>query len=135
DGAYVKMDEHVHAFGTLSRNGKLVPQTYIMKITDAGGKTITEWEEEEGEQAVKPDTAYIISDMLSDPRASYLSRKPHRYNGGQGEWKFAVKTGTTNDSKDGWMMGYSSKYAAGVWVGYHNRTVEMSGFMENMTQP
>ncbi len=135
DGAYLKMDEHVHAFGTFARNGKLIPQTYILKIVDAGGKTVTEWEEQKGEQAIREDTAYIISDMLSDPRASYLSRKPHRFNGGQGEWKFAVKTGTTNDSKDGWMMGYSSKYAAGVWVGYHNRRVEMSGFMENMTQP
>jgi membrane carboxypeptidase/penicillin-binding protein PbpC len=46
-----------------------------------------------------------------------------------------VKTGTTNDGKDGWMMGFSAKYAAGVWVGYHNRQVEMSGFMETMTQP
>jgi membrane peptidoglycan carboxypeptidase len=55
--------------------------------------------------------------MLEDPNASYFpaGRKPHRYNG----WKFAMKTGTTNDAKDGWMMGFSAKYAAGVWVGYH----------------
>lgn len=135
DGAYLKMDEHVHAYGSLSRNGKNIPQTYILKIEDASGKAVDEWEKKDGEQAIREDTAYIITDILADPRASYLSRKPHRFNGGDGEWKFAVKTGTTNDSKDGWMMGYSSKYAAGVWVGYHNRRVEMSGFMENMTQP
>jgi len=69
--------------------------------------------------------------MMSDPRASYMSRKIHNFNG----WKFAVKTGTTNDSKDGWMTGASTKYAAAVWVGYHTRRIEMSGFMENMTQP
>lgn len=134
DGAYLKLDEHVHAYSSLSRGGKVIDQKYFLEIKDSSGKAIPV-KTKEPKQAVRPDTAYIISDMLSDPRASYMSRKPHRFNGGQGEWKFAVKTGTTNDSKDGWMMGYSSKYAAGVWVGYHNRRVEMSGFMENMTQP
>lgn len=137
DGAYLKQDEHVHAYGTLSRNGKAIPQTYILKIEDAGGKTVDEWKPEQGEQAVRPDTAYIVSDMMSDPNASYFpaGRKPHRYTNSQGTWKFAMKTGTTNDAKDGWMMGYSSKYAAGVWVGYHDRQRVMSGTMEAMTQP
>lgn len=137
DGAYLKLDEHVHAYSSLSRNGKVIPQTYILKIEDAGGKVVDEWKQEEGEQAIREEAAYIVSDMLSDPNASYFpaGRKPHRYNGGQGTWKFAMKTGTTNDAKDGWMMGYSSKYAAGVWVGYHNRRLEMTGTMEAMTQP
>lgn len=137
DGAYLKADEHVHAYSTISRNGLKIPQTYILKIEDAGGKTLTEWKQEKGEQVVREDAAYIVQDMMSDPNASYFpaGRKPHRFNGNKGQWKFAMKTGTTNDAKDGWMMGFSAKYAAGVWVGYHNRQVEMSGTMENMTQP
>lgn len=131
DGAYLKLDEHVNAYGTFSRGGTYIPRTYILKVDDAGGKNIDEWKQPKGKQAIRPDTAYIISDMLSDPRASYMSTKVNDYNG----WKFAVKTGTTNDAKDGLMMGYSAKYAAGVWVGYHDRTREMSGFMENMTRP
>jgi membrane peptidoglycan carboxypeptidase len=137
DGAYLKLDEHVHAFGTLSRMGKLVPQTYFLKIEDSAGKVVDEWKQEDGEQVIRDETAYIVADMMSDPNASYFpfGRKPHRFDGGKGTWKFAMKTGTTNDAKDGWMMGFSSKYAAGVWVGYHTRRVEMSGTMENMTQP
>ncbi len=131
DGAYLKLDEHVHAYATISRNGKLIPQSYILKIEDSSGKTVEEWKPSEGKQAVRDEAAYIVADMMEDPNASYLASKPHRYKG----HKFAVKTGTTNDSKDGWMMGYSTQYAAGVWVGYHDRTKEMSGFMENMTQP
>ncbi len=133
DGAFLRLDEHVHAFGSLSRNGLNIPQTYILKITNASGKTISEWKAEKGTQAIRQDTAYIVSDMLSDPNASYFpaGRKPHRYKG----WKFAMKTGTTNDAKDGWMMGYSPQYAAGVWVGYHTRQKAMSGTMESMTQP
>jgi membrane peptidoglycan carboxypeptidase len=135
DGAYLKMDEHVHGLATLSRNGLSLPRTYILKIDDSNDRTTYEWKLEGGTQAIREDTAYIISDMLSDPRASYFSQKIQRFNGSKGEWKFAVKTGTTNDAKDGWMTGYSSKYAAAVWVGYYNRTKEMTGFMENMTRP
>ncbi|HET7629774.1 MAG TPA: transglycosylase domain-containing protein, partial [Candidatus Saccharimonadales bacterium] len=133
DGAYLKLDEHVHAYTTISRNGVKLPQTYILKIEDAGGKTVDEWKPSKGEQVVRPDAAYIVADMMSDPNASYFpaGRKPHRYKG----WEFAMKTGTTNDGKDGWMMGFSTQYAAGVWVGYHNRQRVMSGTMENMTQP
>lgn len=131
DGAFLKLDEHVHAYSTISRNGKLLPQTYILKIQDASGKIIEEWKPTEGKQVVRDESAYIVADMMSDPKASYLASKIHNYKG----HKFAVKTGTTNDSKDGWMMGFSTQYSAGVWVGYHNRQVEMSGFMENMTQP
>lgn len=131
DGAYLKLDEHVHAFSTISRNGKLLPQTFILKIEDARGKVIDEWKPSEGKQVVRDESAYIVADMISDPNASYFGSKSQRYKG----HKFSMKTGTTNDSKDGWMMGFSTRYATGVWVGYHNRTKAMSGFMERMTQP
>lgn len=133
DGAYLRLDEHVHGYATLSRNGLNVPQTYILKIQDASGKTLDEWKPSKGVQAVNPESAYIVSDILSDPNASYFpgSNKPQRYKG----WNFSLKTGTTNDSKDGLMMMYSTQYSAGVWVGYHNRQRVMSGVMETMTQP
>lgn len=131
DGAFLSLDKHVHSYTTISRNGNKLPQTYILKVEDSEGKTITEWEPSAGEQVVRPDSAYIVADMMADPRASYMSRKMHDYNG----WDFSLKTGTTNDNKDGWLMGFSTKYAAGVWVGNNRQNVEMSGFMETMTQP
>ncbi len=133
DGAFLHLDEHVHAYGSISRNGNVIPQTYILQIKNAGGKVLEEWKPSKGTQAVRADSAYIVADMMSDPNASYFpaGRKPHRFK----DWKFAMKTGTTNDNKDGWMMGFSTKYAAGVWVGYHTRQKVMSGTMENMTQP
>lgn len=131
DGAYLRLDEHVNAYSTLSRNGVKLPKTYILKIEDANGKTLDEWKASKGEQVIRPDTAYIVSDIMSDPRASYFSTKIHNFNG----HKYSIKTGTTNDAKDGLLMGFSTQYAAGVWVGYHNRQVRMSGFMETMTRP
>ncbi len=131
DGAYLKLDEHVHSFATISRNGRNIPQTYILKIEDSANKTVDEWKPTAGKQAVRDESAYIVADMIEDPNASYLGNKTHRYKG----WHFGFKTGTTNDSKDGWMLSESTQYAAGAWVGYHNRQKELSGFMENMTQP
>lgn len=131
DGAYLHLDKHVHAYSTISRNGNKIPQTFILEVKDAQGKIISQWEPSAGEQVVRPESAYIIADIMSDPKASYMSRKSHDYKG----WDFSLKTGTTNDNKDGWLMGYSTKYAAGVWVGHHTSNVVMTGFMETMTQP
>ncbi len=131
DGAYLNLDRHVHAYTTISRNGNKIPQTFILRVEDAEGRTLTEWQPSNGEQVVRAESAYIVADMMSDPRASYMSRKNHDYKG----WDFSLKTGTTNDGKDGWMMGFSTKYAAGVWVGHHSGAVRMHGFMETMTQP
>lgn len=131
DGAYLYLDEHVNAYATISRNGNKLPQTYLMKVEDTGNRILYEWKASKGEQVVRDESAYIVADMMSDARASYMGRKPHNYKG----HKFSVKTGTTNDSKDGWLMGFSTQYAAGVWVGHHTRRVETRAFMENMTQP
>ncbi len=137
DGAYIKLDEHVHSFGSLSRNGRALKQTYILKVQDSKQRILEEWKEDPGIQAVRPDAAYIVSDMLSDPKASFFATKPHLYKG----HKFAVKTGTTNDAKDGWMMGYSTQYAAGVWVGDSKNSprcgadIKFCGLTDAMTLP
>lgn len=141
DGAYLHLDDHVNGVASISRLGKALPKTYILKVTNASGKTLKEFKQVEGKQIVKPDSAYIVSDMASDPGASYLGNscneqgcsglKFHRYKG----WKIAIKTGTTNDLLDGMMVSWSKKYSAGIWVGNHTRTVPYRGQPENMTAP
>lgn len=133
DGAYLYLDEHVNGYATMSRLGNYMDKTYILKIVDDKNKVIDEWQQPKGEQVIRQDSAFITADMLSDPRASYMSRKAQNFKG----WKFALKTGTTNDGKDGWMMGTSAKYAAGVWVGHYSRQVAFrdNTFMETMTLP
>ncbi len=135
DGAFLKLDEHVHGYASLSRNGLNLPQTYILKVVADNNKTLEQWKPSAGTQAVRPDAAFILADIISDPNPSYFRVKPQRFNGSKGTWKFGIKTGTTNDAKDGLMLGFTTKYAAGVWVGYHDHTREMSGQMENMTLP
>lgn len=134
DGAYLHLDEHVHGLSTLARLGSYIPQTYILEIQNAAGKTISKWSPPKAKQVLTPDAAYIVDDMLSDPNASYLpaSFKFQHYKG----WKFAVKTGTTNDNFDGLMTSWSTQYAVASWVGYHTRNKAMTaGGMEYMTEP
>jgi membrane peptidoglycan carboxypeptidase len=133
DGAYVHLDNHVNGIASLARLGSAMPHTYIHSITDAKGKKV-ELKKREAKQVIRPDAAYIVNDMAADPKASYLPSgfyKFHNYNG----WKFAIKTGTTNDGFDGLMASWSTRYAAITWVGYHTRNKAMTGTMETMTAP
>lgn len=141
DGAYLHLDEHVNGVASLSRMGVAIPRTYIMKVTNSSNKVLKEYKKAQGKQVVKPDTAYIVNDMASDPNATYLGGscsesscnglKFHRYKG----WKTAIKTGTTNDQFDGLMVAWNKKYSAGIWVGNHTRTDAFINSPENMTGP
>lgn len=131
DGAYLHLDDHAAGLSTFARMGYQIPHTYILEIKDSANKTVYKWEQPKPKQILRPDTAYIINDMLADSRASYLGSAFHNYKG----WKFAIKTGTTNDSFDGLMASWSTKYTAVTWVGHYTRTIAMTGFMETMTRP
>jgi len=151
DGAYLHLDDHVNGLSTLARLGKYIPQTYIDKIVDATGHSVYQWTPPQAKQVLTADAAYIVDNMLSDPKATYLPNrggvcsdytcpafdgganyKFQHYNG----WKIAVKTGTTNDNFDGLMTAWTTKYAVASWVGYHTRNKAMTaGGMEYMTEP
>ncbi len=136
DGAYLHLDTHVNGLASMSRLGKSIPQTYILKIYDSksSSKPFYEWKAPKGKQVIRAETAYIVNDMAADPRASYLPAgyyKWHNYGG----WKTAIKTGTTNNGFDGLMTAWNTKYAVGAWVGYHTRNKTLTGAMEYSTAP
>ncbi|MDB5181773.1 MAG: hypothetical protein JWP13_536 [Candidatus Saccharibacteria bacterium] len=135
DGAYLRLDDHVTGLATMSRNGSLLPKTYILKINDGSSKPIMEFKQPKAKQIIKPDAAYIVNMMASDPNASYMnaSAKFHSQKNG---WHFAIKTGTTNDNYDGLMTSWSTQYAAVTWIGHHTRQKAITGTaMENLTGP
>lgn len=134
DGAFLHLDDHVNGLATMSRLGKAIPRTYILKITDSADKTVNEWSQPKGKQVIKPDSAYIVNDMASDPNASYLPSS-YKFQNQRNGWKFAVKTGTTNNGYDGLMASWSTKYAVVTWVGNHTRNKELKTAMEYLTQP
>ena len=141
DGAYLNLDDHVNGIASLARLGQSIPHTFLLKVTNNSGKVLKQFEQPKSKQIVRPDSAYIVSNMASDPKASYLGgscndanctgMKFHRYKG----WTNAIKTGTTNFSFDGLMMVWNPKFTAGIWVGNHSRTIPFNTSPENMTDP
>ncbi len=138
DGAYLHLDQHVNGLASLARMGLSIPQTYILSIQDSANKSVYQWKQPKVgdsnvKQVVRPEAAYIVNNMASDPKASYLpsNNKWQTYKG----WQTAVKTGTTNNGFDGLMTGWNTQYAVASWVGYHTRNKALTTFMENLTTP
>ncbi len=115
-GAEVSLLEHTDAYATLANNGMYHPATAILKVTDKTGNVLYEWKETPGTEAIKPELAATISNVLSDDaaRAYIFGRGSTLTLPGR---PVAAKTGTTNDSKDAWTMGYTPSLTTGVWVG------------------
>lgn len=149
EGGYLRLDESVNGFATDARLGSYVPQTFILKIINSSGQTVYQWKQPQPQQVVKPDAAYIIDNILSDPAASYLpgycgpvncttiSQFGWKFQHTNG-WNVAIKTGTTHNDDTGLMMGMTTQYAVGSWVGYHTATsplIPHYGGLEGLTEP
>lgn len=111
----VRLLDMTGAYGVFANGGVRVPPTPFLKITDPAGHVVYELTEPKGEQVLAPGVAYIVSDVLADNAA----RRPMFGNeldltGGR---IAAVKTGTANDYKDSWTLGYTPTLVVGAWVG------------------
>ena len=129
----IKLSEHVAGFSTFGRDGEYKPQTYVLKIENTNGEVLKEWKNEEGEQVIDEQVAYIINNILTDDvaRSGTFGLGSNLTVPG---CTVAAKTGTTDLSVDGWLMGYTRHITAGVWVGNHDST-PMYTFVEPMVGP
>lgn len=120
-GGEVKLIEHVNAYSAFAREGSLRPVTGILKIEDKNGNIIEEYKDEKGKKALEPNIARMINSVLSDNRA-------RAYVFGESNWltlgsrPVAAKTGTTNDYRDAWTIGYTPSIVTGVWVGNNDNS-------------
>lgn len=114
-GGDVSLLEMVGAYAVFANSGVKVPPVSILKITDYQGNVVFEYKPPQGEQVIRPEHAYLISSILSDNEArSWMFGNNSVLNL---PFQVAAKTGTTNDFRDNWTMGYTPDLAVGVWVG------------------
>jgi len=114
-GGEVRLLELTGAYAVFANGGVRVPPTPILRIEDSRGNVLVDNSGRAGEQVVRPEHAYLITSILSDrqarcpafgcPNSLELSRPA------------AAKTGTTNDYRDAWTIGYTPDLVVGVWVG------------------
>ena len=114
------------AYGVFADNGIRNPYTGVLKVEDSEGKVLEEFNQNDSEVLPK-NTALTISDILSDNvartptfGANSLLRIPGK--------DVAVKTGTTNNNKDAWTIGYTPNIVVGVWAGNNdNKPMKKGG--------
>ncbi|MBI4438255.1 penicillin-binding protein [Candidatus Uhrbacteria bacterium] len=120
-GGEVKLLEHTAAYAVLANDGVRNETVSILKVEDADGETLQEWKQKDGKRVVEENVARTTSYVLTnnDARAPVFGANSYLQ---LGERPVAAKTGTTNDYRDGWLMGYTPSLAAGVWVGNNDNT-------------
>lgn len=114
-GGEVTVLEMTNAFATFANNGGYVPAYAISKITDGRGNVVFEYTPPSPEPLIRPEHAWLISSILSDNPARSPSFGPN--SALNLPFPAAGKTGTTNDFRDNWTLGYTPQVAVGVWVG------------------
>jgi penicillin-binding protein 1C len=114
-GGDVTLLELTGAYAVFANNGRRIPPVAITRILDFAGNLVYEYQPTPGEQVIRAEHAYLMSSILADNQA----RTPAFGANSVLNLPFpvAAKTGTTNDFRDNWTLGYTPDLAVGVWIG------------------
>jgi len=118
-GGEVRLLEMTAAYSAFANGGFKVDPIAILKIEDNQDKVIFENKPVKPERVLDERVAFLINSILSDNNARLLTFGPNSYLN-MGARAVAVKTGTTNDLRDNWTIGWSRDIIVGVWVGNNN---------------
>lgn len=129
-GGEVSLLELTGAYGAFANDGVINSLVAILRVEDPAGTLLEEYEQEE-ERVLSANTAREIANILSDNAArapAYGSRSPLFFN----ERQVAAKTGTTNNFRDVWIIGFTPDIVVGTWAGNNDNTPivnEVAGFV------
>jgi membrane carboxypeptidase/penicillin-binding protein len=120
------------AYGAFANNGAVFHPHLVRRVVDEDGKVLFE-NQSVPAQAIRPVTAYLMADMLRgviDGGTAYGVRQLGFTLPAGG------KTGTTNDYKDAWFIGFTPNLVTGVWVGYDQpQTIRRNGYAAELAVP
>ncbi len=119
-GGEVHLIDTVSAYSAFANGGTKVEPVSILKVADSAGNVLYEFHPVEGKRVMSEQEAFLMDNMLSDNNARAMEFGTNSlFNTGK---PIAVKSGTTNDKKDNWAVGWSQNFMVGVWVGNSNNT-------------
>jgi 1A family penicillin-binding protein len=120
-GGEVRLIEMVSAYSSFANSGLKIEPVSILKVEDQNGKTLEEFRPVTGKRILSENEAFLISDILSDNNARLITfgansllRIPN--------YQVAVKTGTTDDQRDNWAIGWTPDRIVGTWVGNNDNS-------------
>ena len=120
-GAEVTLLEHTRAYASFASEGNKYEISNLLKVEDSRGTVLFEKKENKATKVMEPEIARQLTDILSDNNARSATFGARNFLT-LGDRPAAAKTGTTNDYRDAWTMGYAPNLAAGVWVGRNDFT-------------
>jgi len=117
-GGEVKLLDMVSAYGVFATNGLRIPPISILRIEDQNNQTI-EVNKKTPQRVLDSNVCQLITSILSDneSRTPMFGPRSHLYFEG---YQVAAKTGTTDNFRDAWTIGYTPEIVVGVWVGNNN---------------
>ncbi len=119
-GGEVYLLDMVGAYATLAQDGVKNTPASILSVADRDGEILEKYEEHP-ERVIEPQVARSVSDVLSDNNArapAFGQTSSLSFT----DYAVAVKTGTTNDYRDAWIVGYTPSIAAGAWAGNNDNS-------------
>ncbi len=135
-GGEVRPYDMAQAFGVLANQGIKQPLTAITKVTDWKGNLLEEYDPKKseltGERVLEPTITFLISHILLDNNARVNAFGEHSFLNVAGHPEVSVKTGTTNDRRDNWTVGYTADAVVVTWVG-NNDNQPMSGAVSGVS--
>lgn len=125
-GGEVRLIDHVNAFSTFATGGIHHDTASILRIEDSKGAILEKYSQNSGEKVIDEKYISMIDYILSTNslRAPVFGdRNPLSFT----NRPVAAKTGTTNEWRDGWTMGYTPSLAVGVWAGNNDHSIMKQG--------
>ncbi|MEK7465552.1 MAG: PBP1A family penicillin-binding protein [Patescibacteria group bacterium] len=120
-GGEVRLIDLVNAYATLSQEGVRHTQTLVLRIEDASGRVLEEYRDS-NESVMDPQYPRMISQILSDAQLRSPVFQASLPLTVFPDYEVALKTGTTEDYRDAWALGYTPFLTVGVWAGNNNNT-------------
>jgi membrane peptidoglycan carboxypeptidase len=114
-GGEVTLLELTGTYAIFANGGLRVPPVGILRIVDHAGETVYEYQQPPGKSVIRPEHAFLLTSILSDNAARTPAFGPNSLL--NLPFNAAAKTGTTNDFRDNWTLGFTPDIAVGVWVG------------------
>jgi 1A family penicillin-binding protein len=135
-GGEVRPLDMAQAFGVFANQGVKQPLIAITKVTDWKDNVLKEIDlgktKLSGQRVLDPEVTFLISHILYDNNARSQAFGPNSFLNVSGHPEVSVKTGTTNDRRDNWTVGYTPYAVVVTWVGNNDNT-PMSGAVSGVS--
>lgn len=121
-GREVRLLDLTSSFGVFANQGRRQEPISILKVDDSNGKELYSYRATDGVKVLEEGVAFIISNILADNGARTAAFGSNSVLNVPGK-TVSVKTGTTDEKRDNWTIGYTPLVVTGVWVGNNDNSV------------